>query len=147
MDYVEEKGAVFVFQAVYLPMTPVDIPDRITNPLERMVYSRYQSATLRAEIDRKRDLFGVCNIVGLGNPLLFVDQFKIDGVVMHWLRSCRGTTIGQVYQKRLLEERSDLPVLFLESDMCDVRDYFEEDWKIKLNAFLETLEARKKGRG
>lgn len=147
MDYVEERGAVFVFQAAYVPMPPVDIPDRITNPLERMVYSRYASAIMRAEIDKKLGLFGACNVIGHGNPVLFVDQFKIDGVVMHWLRSCRGTTIGQVYQKRLLEERSDLPVLFLESDMCDVRDYFEEDWKMKLNAFLETLEARKKGGG
>jgi len=37
-----------------------------------------------------------------------------------------------------------VPTLFLESDMCDVRDYFEADWKMKLNAFVETLDARKR---
>jgi len=146
-NYVEERGALFVFQSVYLPLHPADIPDRITNPLERLVYSRYEMGIRRAEHDRERGLFGVCNFVGLGNPLIFVDEFKVDGVVMHWLRSCRGTTIGQIYQKRLLEERSNLPVLFVESDMCDIRDYFEADWKMKFDAFLETLEARKRAGG
>lgn len=146
-NFVEEQGAVFVFQSVYLPLRPTDIPDRITDPLERMVYSLYEMGIRRAEHDRKLDLFGLCNFVGLGNPLLFVDEFRVDGVVMHWLRSCRGTTIGQIYQKNLLEERSNLPTLFLESDMCDIRDYFEADWKMKLNAFFETLEARKRAGG
>lgn len=63
---------------------------------------------------------------------------------MSMLRSCRGTTIGKLHQKRLLEERSPVPVLILESDMCDVRDHSESEWKMKLDAFFETMEARKK---
>jgi len=108
-----------------------------------MIRGRYDMYIRRSEIDRSMGLFGLCNFVGLGNPLLFVEPFKADGVVMHWLRSCRGTTIGQIFQKNLLEERAGIPTLFLESDMCDVRDYFEADWKIKLRAFFETLDARK----
>ncbi len=143
-NYVEERGAVFCFQAVYLPLEPAGLPDRITDPLERLIRNRYELALRRVERDKQLGIYGCCNFVGLGNPLLFVDDFKVDGVVMHWLRSCRGTTIGQIYTKNLLEERSNVPTLFLESDMCDVRDYFEADWKVKLNAFFETLDARKR---
>ena len=143
-DYVEDRGAVFAFQSVYLPFHPADIPDRITNPLERLIRSRYELFKERADREKELGVFGFCNFVGLGNPLLFVDEFKVDGVVMHWLRSCRGTTIGQIYSKNLTEERTNVPTLFLESDMCDVRDYFEADWKVKLDAFIETLDARKR---
>ena len=142
-NYVEEQGAVFCFQSVYLPIRPAEVPDSVTDPLERMIRGRYDMYIRRSEIDRSMGLFGLCNFVGLGNPLLFVEPFKADGVVMHWLRSCRGTTIGQIFQKNLLEERAGIPTLFLGSDMCDVRDYFEADWKIKLRAFFETLDARK----
>ncbi len=60
------------------------------------------------------------------------------------LRSCRGTTIGQLYNKKLIEERSDVSTLFLESDMCDVNSFSEGVWKTKLDGFFESLEARKK---
>ena len=146
-NYVQEQGAVFVFQSVYLPMDEVDIPDRITHPLERMAYALYENAALRAEDDRRLNLSGLCNFVGLGNPLLFINDCSADGVVMHWLRSCRGTTVGQIYNKRLIEERSDVPVLFLESDMCDVNSFSEAAWKTKLDAFFETLENKKQGAG
>ena len=79
-------------------------PDRITHPLERLAYALYENAALRAEQDRSLGLSGMCNFVGLGNPLLFMDDCKADGVVMHWLRSCRGTTIGQIYTKNLITE-------------------------------------------
>lgn len=143
-NYVEEQGAVFCFQAVYLPMEPADIPDRITHPLERLVHNRYEMGIRRAERDRQLGVFNECNFVGLGNPLYYIEPFQADGLVMHWLRSCRGTTIGQIFQKNLVEERTKTPTLFLESDMCDVRDYFEADWKMKLQAFFETLESRKR---
>ncbi len=143
-NYVQERGAVFVFQSVYIPMQEVDIPDRITNPLERLAYSIYENAALRAELDKKMGLSGLCNFVGLGNPLLYIDECRADGIVMHALRSCRGTTIGQVYNRNLIQERSDVPVIFLESDMCDVNSFSEEVWKTRLEALFEMLEAGRK---
>ena len=144
-NYVQEQGAVFVFQSVYIPMNEVDIPDRVRNPLERLAYAIYENAALRVEKDKSLGLHGLCNFVGLGNPLLYIDECGADGVVMHWLRSCRGTTIGQVYNKNLIEERSDVPTIFLESDMCDINSFSEEVWKTRLSALFEALESRKKG--
>lgn len=63
---------------------------------------------------------------------------------MRWLRSCRGTTTGQIYNRNLITERSDVPTLLLESDMCDVNSFSEAVWKKKLNAFFESLEQRAK---
>jgi benzoyl-CoA reductase/2-hydroxyglutaryl-CoA dehydratase subunit BcrC/BadD/HgdB len=143
-NYVQEQGAVFVFQSVYIPIPEVDIPDRITHPLERLAYALFENAALRAEQDRSLGLTGLCNFVGLGNPLLYIDECQADGIVMHWLRSCRGTTIGQIYNKNLIAERSDVPTLLLESDMCDVNSFSEAVWKTKLNAFFESLEQRGK---
>jgi benzoyl-CoA reductase/2-hydroxyglutaryl-CoA dehydratase subunit BcrC/BadD/HgdB len=142
-NYVQERGAVFVFQSVYIPMDEVDIPDKMTNPLERLAYAIYENAAQRVARDKQLGLHGLCNFVGLGNPLLYIDDMKADGVVMHWLRSCRGTTIGQIYNKRLIEERSDVPVIMLESDMCDASSFSEQTWKTRLDAFFETLESRK----
>jgi len=48
-NYVQERDAVFVFQSVYLPIPEVDIPDRITHPLERLAYALFENAALRAE--------------------------------------------------------------------------------------------------
>jgi len=143
-NYVQEQGAVFVFQSVYIPIPEVDIPDRITHPLERLAYALFENAALRAERDKSLGLTGLCNFVGLGNPLLYIDECQADGIVMHWLRSCRGTTIGQIYNKNLIAERSDVPTLLLESDMCDVSSFSEAVWKTKLNAFFESLEQRGK---
>jgi benzoyl-CoA reductase/2-hydroxyglutaryl-CoA dehydratase subunit BcrC/BadD/HgdB len=81
------------------------------------------------------------------SPVFLVKPFHAQGVVMSMLRSCRSATIGHIHQRRLLEERSPVPVLILESDMIDVRDHPEAEWKMKLDAFLETLEAGIKASG
>ena len=146
-NFVEERGAVFVFQISYPLGRPVEIPDHITNPLERKAYTMYERALMRKETNKRLGISGRFNFAGLTNALPYIEPYKIDGVVMHWLRSCRGTTIGQIYQKSFIEEHSPVPCIFLESDICDVRDYFEADWDMKINAFLETLEARKRASG
>ena len=61
-------------------------------------------------------------------------------------RSCRATTVGQLYQANLVREYSGVPCLMLESDMCDVRDYIETEWKDKIVAFLETVDVHKEAR-
>jgi len=76
--------------------------------------------------------------------VFFIKPFNAQGVVMSMLRSCRASTIGQLHQRRLLAEHSTAPVLILEGDMVDIRDHPEAEWKMKLDAFLETMEARKK---
>ena len=78
------------------------------------------------------------------NPLEYIEPYQADGVVFHWLKSCRATTIGQVWMQRLIQERSDVPILHLESDTCDVRDMSTSEWTAKIEAFMEVVDARKR---
>jgi benzoyl-CoA reductase/2-hydroxyglutaryl-CoA dehydratase subunit BcrC/BadD/HgdB len=143
-NYVENRGAIFVYQTSYQPFAPVEVPDSITDPLMRMLLMRSVPAGVRIAQERGGSRPKLGGFSGLTSPAFFIEPFRAQGVVMSMLRSCRGTSIGQIHQKRLLEETSPVPVLILESDMCDVRDHSETEWKMKLDAFLETIEARKK---
>ena len=84
-----------------------------------------------------------------GNPyveklLEMIEDYKIDGVVFHACRSCRANTIGQMHIKNILGHYTDIPMMQLVSDMVDLRDYSEAQWKAQIGAFLEALAARSK---
>ncbi len=146
-DYVEDQDAVFAAQTVYgVAREIADVPDTITDPIERKAHAWYQRACHRAEESRRIGAFGICDHTGFGGMLgSGVDprSFKLDGLVIHLVRSCRGLTIGQIYQKMLLDRYMELPALFIESDMADARNYFESDWKARLDYFLDTVRTRK----
>lgn len=140
-NYFESLGAVFVGETCYKPPDVVDIPDSLSDPLERLALTLYLGQLER----HRRSIVGGYNFIVYENPLEWIEGYRADGVVFHWLRSCRGTTISQIYYRNLTAQYSNVPTLFLESDMCDVRDYFEADWKAKIEAFLETVDTQKRG--
>jgi benzoyl-CoA reductase/2-hydroxyglutaryl-CoA dehydratase subunit BcrC/BadD/HgdB len=74
--------------------------------------------------------------------LEMIDDYRIDGVVFHACRSCRANTIGQVHRKNILSQYRDIPMMQLVSDMVDLRDYSEAQWKAQIGAFLESLADR-----
>ncbi|MEK7847997.1 MAG: hypothetical protein AAB270_03645, partial [Chloroflexota bacterium] len=69
-----------------------------------------------------------------------------DGMVMHATRSCRATTIGQLHLKNLVQRYVKIPGLQLISDIIDLRDYSEAEWKSNIDSFLETVAASAPGR-
>ena len=71
------------------------------------------------------------------------DDFNIDGVVYHPIKSCRTTSAGMADNRRMLMEKSDLPSLFIESDMMDSRVVGEAQMKNRIDAFFEGLASRK----
>jgi benzoyl-CoA reductase subunit B len=70
-------------------------------------------------------------------------DYNIDGVVYHPIKSCRTTSAGMADNRRALMERSDLPSLFIESDMMDSRVVGEAQMKNRIDAFFEGLASRK----
>jgi benzoyl-CoA reductase/2-hydroxyglutaryl-CoA dehydratase subunit BcrC/BadD/HgdB len=74
-----------------------------------------------------------------------IEDYKIDGVVFHACRSCRATTIGQTHTKSELGKYSSIPMMQLVSDMVDLRDYSEAQWKAQISTFIEALTARSRG--
>lgn len=140
-NYFETLGAVFPIEVVYHPYTPLEIPDSITNPLERMAWRFYNSLTNWYDKARKNT----------GNPwvewfLDLINEYKIDGVVFHQAMTCRTIHCGQLHQMNVLREHSDIPMLLLEGDIIDVRNYNEVATHNKIDAFIEVVDTYKKNK-
>ncbi len=71
-----------------------------------------------------------------------IREYGVDGFVMHCNRSCKPYSLGQYAVRRAVMERTGVPGLVIESDQCDARTYAEEPIRTRIQAFIETLEAR-----
>jgi benzoyl-CoA reductase/2-hydroxyglutaryl-CoA dehydratase subunit BcrC/BadD/HgdB len=94
----------------------------------------------------------------------FIENYKIDGVVMHEAFSCRTWHVGLIWQLHQLgkiykpipvyavtngkkeKTHRELPSLILESDIIDITSYSEVDTRNKIDAFIETLESIRRNR-
>lgn len=70
-----------------------------------------------------------------------IEEFKVDGLVIHSARSCKPYSVGQYDLKRLLMERLGVPSVVIEGDIADSRAYSEEQAMTRFEAFFELLEA------
>jgi benzoyl-CoA reductase/2-hydroxyglutaryl-CoA dehydratase subunit BcrC/BadD/HgdB len=69
-----------------------------------------------------------------------IAEYHVDGFVMHSNRSCKPYSLGQYAIKRVVTERTGVPGLIIESDMCDPRTFAAEPVKTRIQAFMETLD-------
>lgn len=69
-------------------------------------------------------------------------DYGIDGVVFHPIKSCRTTSTGLADNRRAFMEATDIPSLFIESDMMDKRVVSVAQLKNRVDAFFEGLNAR-----
>ena len=69
-----------------------------------------------------------------------VETYDISGLVMHSNRSCKPYSLGQVEVRRLVSEKTGVPGLLIESDMCDSRAFAAEPIRTRIQAFMETIE-------
>ena len=72
-----------------------------------------------------------------------IDEFDLDGVIYHPIKSCRTVSTGLADSRRTLMETRDIPSLFIESDMMDQRVVSEAQMKNRVDAFFEGLAARR----
>ena len=74
--------------------------------------------------------------------LELVEKYDINGVMhfTHW--GCRQSSGGE-YVIRDLMRKKGIPTLILNGDGADSRNYSEEQTRLRLDAFLEMLEAKK----
>ncbi len=134
-NYFESRGAVFPIEVVYHPPPPPQIPDSVRDPIERIAWRFYDSMTQRFEKCRGRS----------GDPwveyfLDLIDDYRLDGVVFHQAMTCRTIHTGQLHQINVLRKHTDKPVLLLEGDIVDVRNYNEEATHKRIDLFIEVLE-------
>jgi benzoyl-CoA reductase subunit B len=72
-----------------------------------------------------------------------IDDFAIDGVVYHPVKSCRTVSTGLADSRRAVLDARDVQCLYIESDMMDGRVVSEAQLKNRIDAFFEGLDSRR----
>jgi benzoyl-CoA reductase/2-hydroxyglutaryl-CoA dehydratase subunit BcrC/BadD/HgdB len=160
-NYFNSKGAVFPVETTYRliePLYRLNIPET-NDPLERLAYRWFRYWTYWYDKAKKRP----GSEPDVERLIQYIEDYKIDGVVMHEAFSCRTWHLGLIWQLNQLkeiykpipvlvlgpngkkkEENRELPSLILESDIIDISSYSEVDTRNQIDAFIETLESVKK---
>ncbi len=76
----------------------------------------------------------------LGN---YIKDYHADGYLTNSIKSCNSFSAGQLMMMRDLEERFEIPVGFIESDLVDPRYFSHSNIKNRLESFFQMLEQRK----
>ena len=72
-----------------------------------------------------------------------LEDFQVDGVIYHPIKSCRTVSTGLADGRRHLNRRRPVDSLFIESDLMDKRVVSEAQMKNRVDAFFEGLNARR----
>ncbi len=72
-----------------------------------------------------------------------IREYGADGYVTNSIKSCNSFSAGQLAMMRELEDRLDIPVGFIESDLVDPRYFSYSNIKNRLESFFQMLEQRK----
>ncbi len=72
-----------------------------------------------------------------------IEDYRLDGVILHSDRSCKPYSLGQMDQRDHLAGCLRRPALLLDADHNDMRVYADEQAATRLTAFAEMLEAQR----
>jgi benzoyl-CoA reductase/2-hydroxyglutaryl-CoA dehydratase subunit BcrC/BadD/HgdB len=144
-NYFNSKGAVFPVETTYRMVEAIynfDIDlSKITDPLEHIAWRWIKFWTYWHDRARKRP----GSHPDVEKLIKYIEDYKIDGIVMHEAFSCRSWHPGLIWQLNLLKKvYRDIPSLVLESDIVDISSYNEADTRARIDAFIDTLEAVKR---
>ncbi len=73
----------------------------------------------------------------------FITRYKADGLLINSIKSCNSFSAGQLVMMRELEDRLQIPVGFIETDLVDPRYYSYSNIKNRLDSFFQMLEQRR----
>ncbi len=68
-----------------------------------------------------------------------VEEYHLDGAILHSDRSCKPYSVGQMGQRDKLIQEAGVPALLLEADHNDPRVFSEEQAANRLEAFMEMI--------
>jgi benzoyl-CoA reductase subunit B len=73
----------------------------------------------------------------------YVEDWNADGVIIHFVKSCRLFSAGQGDMRDYFTKKLGVPTLYIESDLEDPRYFAEAQTKNRIDAFFESLEHAK----
>ncbi len=121
-----EKGVVFPVDT-YTNAWSIDFIES-SDLLHDAAYM-YSNIYLNKTLQHKIDLIGK----------LAVD-FSCDGVLYHSMRSCKRYSLGQPITRREVSDKTGIPGVIVEGDMCDQRSFSDEQAWTRIDAFLELID-------
>jgi benzoyl-CoA reductase subunit B len=71
-----------------------------------------------------------------------IEDYEADGYLTNSIKSCNSFSAGQLMMMRDLEERLEIPVGFIESDLVDPRYFSYSNIKNRLESFFQMLDQR-----
>lgn len=120
---LKEKGAVISFEEVnYVYWEALD-PQRPWKSLAQKINSNFGAGPIERRVKVVYDL---------------VRRYKIDGVIHFSQRGCRQSCGGAYIIKDFLQEKG-VPMLILDGDGADSRNYSKGQTRTRIEAFLEML--------
>jgi benzoyl-CoA reductase subunit B len=72
-----------------------------------------------------------------------ITDYKADGLLVNSIKSCNSFSAGQLLMMRTIEEKLEVPVGFIESDLVDPRYFSYSNLKNRLDSFFQMLEQRR----
>lgn len=73
-----------------------------------------------------------------------IDEYHIDGVILHENMSCRPSSTGLIDLKNEIQKAKNIPVLILQCDMNDPRAFSEGPIMNRIESFMELVRSSKK---
>jgi benzoyl-CoA reductase subunit B len=73
----------------------------------------------------------------------YIKEYKADGFLINSIKSCNSFSAGQLLMMREIEQRCEVPVGFIESDLVDPRYFSYANIKNRLESYFQMLEQRK----
>jgi benzoyl-CoA reductase/2-hydroxyglutaryl-CoA dehydratase subunit BcrC/BadD/HgdB len=141
-EYFHSKGAVFPVERTYREaelIEHLDLP-KVSDPLEHIAWRWIRYWTHWYNRARKRP----GSFPEVERLIEYIEDYKIDGIVVHEAFSCRTWHPGLIWQLNVLKRvYREIPSLVLESDIVDITSYSEGDTHNRIDAFIDTLEAVK----
>lgn len=136
-DILAERGWNFVVESwAYHPPIPQDIKG-VTDPVEKVARHSLQFNTgyYKYAADDGID-FGY-----MGYPYVhFAKEFKIDGMFMHPLVTCRSASTHLGFVRETLETKLHVPSIWVEGDIVDFTLFDPDDALRRAEAFEESME-------
>ncbi len=73
----------------------------------------------------------------------YIRDYEADGYITNSIKSCNSFSAGQLSMMREIEDRLEVPVGFIESDLVDPRYFSYSNIKNRLESYFQMLEQRK----
>jgi len=68
-------------------------------------------------------------------------SYNCNGILYHSMRSCKRYSLGQPITRREVTEKTGIPGALIEGDMCDARNFSEEQAFTRNEALLEVIDS------